>query len=440
MAKPTDLPEWATDGGAVVTEPSLGKKQSGWLSPEKPSDGVWNWLHNKTYEWLDWLDTNTDGDYLIGRRLTAGTGITLSDNGDNTQLISSMPPATFNKITTGGEITIKSFASTKMLAVSLDCTSVSVGSTALIIDGVTKETVAAGSKTYRVLEASSSASVNAQNTGVNINAATLVGTTRVSAQSTFPTGVHVDDAGAWMFVADGTSDIIYRYSLSTAFLATSKVYGATAADTFDAGPFLVPSTGSVRDSGMSPDGLKLFVLEQTRIHQFTLATANTLGTTGSGAVTYDGSFSLTASGSSNSVGAAFSYDGAKMYVVDENDNLIRQFDLATAWRPLTASYASKSFAITSPTGVMVRPDGAKFYIINDTTDTVNQYSMTNGEVTTASNDSLTVAAGDPLPRGAYMRRDSLGFYVTGNSANEVNQFSSGNAWAGTAFTQLIEEA
>ena len=87
MVKPLKKPEWATGGSAVVTEPTLAKKQNGWKNPEKPSDGVWNWLHYVTNQWIDWLDDQTDEDYLIGRRLTAGDNVTLTDNEDGTERI-----------------------------------------------------------------------------------------------------------------------------------------------------------------------------------------------------------------------------------------------------------------------------------------------------------------------------------------------------------------
>lgn len=54
MAFP-QLPRWATGGGASVTEPSEGKKDSGWAVAEKPPAQYFNWLGKKTYDCFNYL-------------------------------------------------------------------------------------------------------------------------------------------------------------------------------------------------------------------------------------------------------------------------------------------------------------------------------------------------------------------------------------------------
>lgn len=56
MAKPTILPRWATDGGADVTEPSSGQKDSGYVDAQAPDAGELNWLLLNNYLWEVWLD------------------------------------------------------------------------------------------------------------------------------------------------------------------------------------------------------------------------------------------------------------------------------------------------------------------------------------------------------------------------------------------------
>jgi hypothetical protein len=77
-----------TTSAARIIEPSTAQKGQGLLSPQKPSDGVLNWLFYWTYKWLYMLQQNYPTGYKLGPELTAGTGITLADNGDNTKLIS----------------------------------------------------------------------------------------------------------------------------------------------------------------------------------------------------------------------------------------------------------------------------------------------------------------------------------------------------------------
>lgn len=53
--KPTKQPEWASGGGAAITEPSSGKKSLGWVA-EKPPHQFFNWLQNIVYKWTLWLE------------------------------------------------------------------------------------------------------------------------------------------------------------------------------------------------------------------------------------------------------------------------------------------------------------------------------------------------------------------------------------------------
>lgn len=53
FTRPTDLPEFCTDGIAVE-EPSGAKKTIGWEENEAPPHDWFNWLHNLYYRWLGW--------------------------------------------------------------------------------------------------------------------------------------------------------------------------------------------------------------------------------------------------------------------------------------------------------------------------------------------------------------------------------------------------
>jgi len=76
-----------TDDGARIVEPSASKKAQGYRSPEKPSDGILNWILYYIYLWINVINNNAPDGYLWGEKLTAGPGISISDNGDNTKLI-----------------------------------------------------------------------------------------------------------------------------------------------------------------------------------------------------------------------------------------------------------------------------------------------------------------------------------------------------------------
>ena len=54
--KPASLPEWASGGGAVITEPTSGEKQDGAVSGEFARAEHINWALNLIYLWLAYLD------------------------------------------------------------------------------------------------------------------------------------------------------------------------------------------------------------------------------------------------------------------------------------------------------------------------------------------------------------------------------------------------
>jgi hypothetical protein len=61
MAKPSNLPRWATDAGRTL-EPTSGEKDTGWQAGYKPPARKMNWLFNLIYSWFAWLsDRMFDG-------------------------------------------------------------------------------------------------------------------------------------------------------------------------------------------------------------------------------------------------------------------------------------------------------------------------------------------------------------------------------------------
>lgn len=55
VSKPSEYPEWASGGSAVITDPSGAKKLLGWII-EKPPYQFFNWLFNTIFLWVEWFD------------------------------------------------------------------------------------------------------------------------------------------------------------------------------------------------------------------------------------------------------------------------------------------------------------------------------------------------------------------------------------------------
>ncbi len=54
--KPSDLPTWATDGGADIVEPNAGKQALGHRAGERPPAQYFNWWQNLVFQWIEWID------------------------------------------------------------------------------------------------------------------------------------------------------------------------------------------------------------------------------------------------------------------------------------------------------------------------------------------------------------------------------------------------
>jgi len=55
MAKPTELPTWATGAGAAKTDPGAAKKALGWIKEKVPHQWLNYWM-NLVYTWFEWLE------------------------------------------------------------------------------------------------------------------------------------------------------------------------------------------------------------------------------------------------------------------------------------------------------------------------------------------------------------------------------------------------
>lgn len=54
--RPTDFPEWASGGGADITDPGASAKSQGWVDKQKPPHDWFNYWQNLVYDWFQYID------------------------------------------------------------------------------------------------------------------------------------------------------------------------------------------------------------------------------------------------------------------------------------------------------------------------------------------------------------------------------------------------
>lgn len=151
-------------------------------------------------------------------------------------------------------------------------------------------------------------------------------------------------------------------------------------------------TSSASAIAVSSDGTKLYVCADSSdvIYQYTLSTAFDLSTGTYASKSKD--VSAQADGSS---GLVFMDSGAKMLVCGQTNDRVYQYALSTAWDISTASYSSLSLNVSSqtaaPIGIAINPNAKRLLVGGLLTDSVLQYSASSAfDVSTASYDSLSL--------------------------------------------------
>lgn len=190
----------------------------------------------------------------------------------------------------------------------------------------------------------------------------------VVTQESIPTQVYFKPDGTKFYLTGFASDTVFEYSLSTAWDLSTASYNSVS---FDAsGTTTTPNALSFK-----PDGTKFFLGDfiTDLIYQFSLSTAWDLST-----ASYDSvSFSV-ASQEGTVSDIHFNPDGDKMYIIGPNADSVFQYSLSTAWDLSTASYDSISFSATSQEGnargMAFKNDGSKLYVTGYNNNTIYQYS------------------------------------------------------------------
>lgn len=201
----------------------------------------------------------------------------------------------------------------------------------------------------------------------------------VNTQATTPRGIDFNNTGTRVFVLNSTAGAIgvYQYDLSPSspWDITTAVYSSVSKSL----------TGVPVGIKFSTDGLYMFISNDTgdTVVRYTLVNPWDLNTV---SVNPDQTYTLT--NVTNGVttltvprGIDFSSDGTRMYVTDDNQNSVYQFNLVTPWSVNTAVYSGNSINVNSGVGeslpqhAVISDDGARLIIIGQTTDRIWEYTL-----------------------------------------------------------------
>ncbi|MBO98549.1 MAG: hypothetical protein CMD34_06635 [Flavobacteriales bacterium] len=251
-----------------------------------------------------------------------------------------------------------------------------------------------------------------------------------ASQTTAPQAVQFNSNGTKMYTIDQNSAVIYQYSLSTAYDVSTASYDSVS---FSAGS---ETSSSTYGFNFNNDGTKFYVLSYANdaVYQYSCSTAYDMST-----ASYESKSFSHASQETDSTGIVFNNDGTKMYITGSGSDAIYQYSLSTGFDVSTASYDSVSLSVSSqtsqPTDLAISSDGTKIFICDNTNDSVFQYNLSTAyDLSTASySTSFSVTSQDTIPNGLTFSSDGTKMYMVGTSNDTVYQYSTSSTSSSTTF-------
>lgn len=240
----------------------------------------------------------------------------------------------------------------------------------------------------------------------------------VADKETLPTAVEFKTDGTKMYVVGSTSDNVHEYDLSTAWDISTAAFNQS---------FAVGGQETAPNSiAFSSDGTKMFIAGATGddVNTYTLSTAWDIST-----ASYTRVFSISAQ-ELTVTGMYWKSDGLKFWIIGSNSDAVFQYSLSSAWDTTTASYDSKSYALslnghaetTIPGGIYFKSDGTRFYYYDQTNARLISHAMSTAwDISTVSSPILRVTTNTYFPFSLSFSPDGDVLYIqeatTGNIYN-----------------------
>lgn len=213
-------------------------------------------------------------------------------------------------------------------------------------------------------------------------------------------------------------DFAVNIPTTVSYSTNSNITSARQGGTFDVSTFTPSPTGVT----FSRDGSRMFVIENTndQIHQFDLSVNFDVTTA---ALTHQMSIGFEENNPSD---ITFNTSGTRMYLIGSTNDLVHEIQLDQAFDLSTASFTGNVFNLgtedATPTGISWNIDGTRLFMIGLSTDNVYQYSVsTPFDINSAvySGTSINVAASTTSPSAVAFNADGTRMYITGTTSDRL---------------------
>ncbi len=239
----------------------------------------------------------------------------------------------------------------------------------------------------------------------------------VSAQDSNPVDIAFNSTGTRMYIMGLNNDTVYQYNLSTAWAVRTATYNSLK---------LVSAQATYAQGvAFNSTGTRMYIANNADafIYQYNLSTAWDISTASYASVKKE----LTNGG--QATGLHFSPDGKKMYHGNVNSGGFSQYNLSTAWNVSTATYFAHLRVATAsytPTGFAFNSNGTKLYIGDKYAAVIHQYNLSTAwDISTATYATIvmSVSAQDSSPSGLAVSADGTKLFITGLVSATVYQYA-----------------
>ena len=315
------------------------------------------------------------GTYTGGVTLTAGELVTIADSATirftlNAEHLAAVAAMTESELTidpgavqdTSGSLIVGTFeASTATFVDATSITSQEFSPTGIAFSSD-------GTKMFVIGNTGKDVNEYNLSTPFDVSTRTWVDATSISEQETYPTGIAFSSDGAKMFVIGKTGDDVNEYELSTPFDASTRTWvDATSISSQESNP-----TGIA----FSSDGTKMFVvgIRGGDVNEYELSTPFDVST-----ASFVGDTPISSQESSPE-GIAFSSDGTKMFVIGNSGDDVNEYKLRVPFEASTRTFVGVTSIFeenTIPTDIAFSNDGAKMFVIDNQARSVNEYDLSS---------------------------------------------------------------
>lgn len=235
------------------------------------------------------------------------------------------------------------------------------------------------------------------------------------------------------FSSDGTKMYVVGPTTTERVLQTtlSQAYRPSTAGSWTS--VTVVEDTSMQGLYFSDDGTKMYLLGITNdtVYQYTLATAWDVAT-----ASYASKSLLISGQEITGSSIIFGDSGTKMYLVGTSSDNIRQYTLSTAWDISTATYASKTLSVlaqdTTSAAIFFKPDGTRVFMVGTSGDIVRGYNLgTAWDISTAVYSSAldkSIALQEATATGLEFSSDGTKMFVVGSTNDYIYTYTLGTAW------------